>query len=287
MIAHVAAAGEDKGRVVLRLGAGVPASDIALEAAVAVARAFQSEIESLFVEDRQLFELASYPFAREISFSGRTSRALSVGDVEREVRLLAAGLQRKVSSIARRAEVRVRARSVRDEPVRALAQVCAQCGPWNVVALAEPFTAAHASALGEIFARVTDATGIIIVGPKTRRTAGPVVVIAEEIERLPPMLRAADRLAAAIGSDVRLVLAGADRDHLAWLEGQARLFLVGRPGVRLEGVEFARAERAITERLRRVAGGFAIAQFGGLVAAADGDLRPLLAALECPLFLVR
>ena len=59
MIAHVAAAGEDKGRVVLRLGAGVPASDIALEAAVAVARAFQSEIESLFIEDRQLFELAS------------------------------------------------------------------------------------------------------------------------------------------------------------------------------------------------------------------------------------
>jgi hypothetical protein len=57
--------------------------------------------------------------------------------------------------------------------------------------------------------------------------------------------------------------------------------------VRLEAVEFARAERAIAERLRRVAGGFAIAQFGGLVASTDGDLRPLLAALECPLFLVR
>ena len=102
---------------------------------------------------------------------------------------------------------------------------------------------------------MTDATGIIVVGPKTRRTVGPVVVIAEEIERLPPMLRAADRLAAAIGSDVRLVLAGADRDHLAWLEGQARLFLVGRPGVKLEAVEFARAEPAITERLRRVPAG--------------------------------
>jgi hypothetical protein len=286
MIAHVAAAGEDKGRVVLRLGAGVPASDIALEAAVAVARAFQSEIESLFVEDRQLFELASYPFAREISFSGRSSRALSVGEIEREVRLLAAGLQRKVNAIARRAEVRVRARSIRDEPVQALAQVCAQCGPWNVVALAEPLTAEHASALGELFARVADATGVIVVGAKTRRTSGPVVVIVEELDRLPPMLRAADRLAAALGSDVRLVLAGADREHLAWLEGQARLFLVGRAGAKVEAAELAHAERLL-ERLRRLSGGFAIAQFGGLVASAQGDLRPLLAALECPLFLVR
>lgn len=286
MIAHVAAAGEDKGRVVLRLGAGTPASDIALEAAVAVARAFQSEIESLFVEDRQLFELASYPFAREISFSGRSSRAISVSVVEREVRLLASGLQRKVSSIARRAEVRVHARSVRDEPVRALAQVCAQCGPWNVVALAEPYTAAHASALAELFARVADATGIVVVGPKTRRTTGPVIVIAEEIERLAPMLRAADRLAAAIGSEVRLVLAGSDRDFLAWLEGQARLVLAGRPDLGLD-VVVLRDEGALAERLRHLSGGFAIAHFGGFVAPAEGDLRPLLAALDCPLFLVR
>lgn len=286
MIAHVAAAGEDKGRVVLRLAAGAPASDIALEAAVCLARAFHSEIESLFVEDRQLFELASYPFAREISFSGRSSRALSVVEVEREVRLVAAGLQRKVSTIARRADVRVRARSVRDEPVRALAEVCAQCGPWNVVALAEPFTAAHVHAIGELFARVADATGIVVVGGKTRRTAGPVVVIGEEVERLPPMLRAADRLAAAMGSDVRLVLAGADQEHLAWLEGQARLLLVGWSGVRVEAAEVA-SGAALAERLRRIAGGFAIAQFGGLLAPAEGDLRPLLAALECPLFLVR
>ena len=53
MIAHVAQAGEDRGRVVLHLQSGHP-SAIALEAAVRIARAFQSEIESLFVEDEQL-----------------------------------------------------------------------------------------------------------------------------------------------------------------------------------------------------------------------------------------
>ena len=55
MIAHVAQAGEDRGRVVLHLRSANP-SAIALEAAVRIARAFQSEIESLFVQDEQLMD---------------------------------------------------------------------------------------------------------------------------------------------------------------------------------------------------------------------------------------
>ena len=70
MIAHVAETGEDRGRVVLQLGSGHP-SAIALEAAVRIARAFQSEIESLFVEDEQLFDCAAYGFVREVSLTGR------------------------------------------------------------------------------------------------------------------------------------------------------------------------------------------------------------------------
>ena len=69
MIAHVAEMGEDRGRVVLHLRSGRP-STVALEAAVRVARAFGSEIESLFVEDEQLFDCAAYGFVREVSLSG-------------------------------------------------------------------------------------------------------------------------------------------------------------------------------------------------------------------------
>ena len=49
MIAHVAETGENRGRVVLQLGSAHP-SAIALEAAVRIAQAFQSEIESVFVQ---------------------------------------------------------------------------------------------------------------------------------------------------------------------------------------------------------------------------------------------
>src|SRR5690349_23094669 len=79
MIAHVAETGENQGRVVLQLGSVHP-SAIALEAAVRIAQAFQSEIESVFVEDEQLFDCAAYNFVREVSLSGRHSRAVSAAD---------------------------------------------------------------------------------------------------------------------------------------------------------------------------------------------------------------
>ena len=69
MIAHVAQSGEDRGRVVLHLRSSHP-STMAVEAALRVARAFGSDLESLFVEDEQLFDCAAYSFAREVSLSG-------------------------------------------------------------------------------------------------------------------------------------------------------------------------------------------------------------------------
>ena len=47
------------------------------------------------------------------------------------------------------------------------------------------------------------------------------------------------------------------------------------------------APAALAEVIRRLNGGFVIGHFGGLLVPADGDLRDLVAALECPLFLMR
>ena len=78
MIAHVAQTGEDRGRVVLQLGSAHP-SAIALEAAVRVARAFQSEIESLFVEDDAALRLRGL----RLRARGVADGAPAPGDVER------------------------------------------------------------------------------------------------------------------------------------------------------------------------------------------------------------
>ena len=104
MIAHVARMGEDRGRVVLQLGSAHP-STVALEAAVRVARAFQSEIESVFVEDAQLFDCAAYGFVREVSLTGRQRRVMSTAGMTQDLRLAARAARRQLEVLARRAEV--------------------------------------------------------------------------------------------------------------------------------------------------------------------------------------
>ena len=286
MIAHVAEAGEDRGRVVLRLDPAVRPSRIALEAAVRIAQAFQSEIESLIVADQQLFELASFSFACEVSRSGRV-QPLSADNLQRDIVVAAAAMSRSVREVASRSGVRVHERVVRDEPVRAVARTCSELGPWNVVALAEPFGAGHAAVIGQLFDAVLGATGIVVVGPRAVRLTGPVLVAVEEIDRLPPMLRAAERLAAVTRADVRLLIISEDPRDLEWMEDQARLVLGASPRVKLESSHPVRDTAELAERIRRLGGGFLIAQYGGVVVPGAGDLRPLALAMECPLLLVR
>jgi len=287
MIAHVAQTGEDRGRVVLQLGSAHP-SAVALEAAVRVARAFQSEIESLFVEDTQLFDCAAYGFVREVSLTGHQRRVMSNASMTRDLRLAAQAARRQLEALARRAEVPMRSRVVRDEPLRALSIACAETGPWNVVALAEPFAAGMCGALKQLLLEIPGMTGLVMVGPKARRVTGPAIVAVEDTERLPAMLRTAERLAAIDATAIVLLLIAPDRERLDRMEGEARLVVEAREDVRIERAAVARGESAvIAEALRRLGGGFVICQFGGLVVPDEGDLRPLASVLECPLLLVR
>ena len=287
MIAHVAQTGEDRGRVVLQFGSAHP-STIALEAAVRIARAFGSEIETIFVEDEQLFDCAAYGFVREVSLSGRQRRVMSTAGMTRDLHLAAQGARRQIELLARRAEVPLRSRVVRDEPLRALSIACAETGPWNVVALAEPFAGSHCGALKQLLLEIPGMTGLVMVGPKASRVTGPAVVAVEDTGQLPAMLRTAERLAAVDGSQIVLLLIAPDAERLDRMDAEARLVVEGREDVRIEWASVARGESAvIAEALRRLRGGFVICQFGGLVVPDEGDLKPLASVLECPLFLVR
>ncbi len=287
MMAHVAQAGEQRGRVVLRLTGGTP-SPLALEAAVRVARAFQSEIESLFVEDRQLFDACEYAFAQEVCITGRERRPMSREGLAAEMHRIANAVHNRVETIARLAEVPARARSVRDEPVRALARACAECGPWNVIALAEPIGTFASDALARVLDEVPDATGVLVVGPRTRRLDGPIVAVVEDEEHLVPLMQAAERLRTAETEGIVLLLAMDEPEDLKWAEGQARLIAAERKDVRLVLAPAPRGEpAALAEILRRQLPGFAIAKFGGLLVPRGQDLRALAAALEAPLLLVR
>ncbi len=288
MIMHVAEAGEQRGRVVLHITSGHP-SDIAMEAAVRIAQAFHSEIESLFVEDLQLYDMASYPFAREISYTGARSRVLSRDAIERDLRLCARALSRRVEALALAANVPLRgARVVRDDPLQALAKACAEDGPWNVVALADVLSPGQGARLCELFANVGGYTGLMLVGPKARRTRGPVIAVIESPDHLQPMLRAAERMAGVTGGEVVVMLLSDSPTNGQSLEEQVRLALGVHAKVRLLNYQIDHgAPAALAEIIRRLQAGFLIGHFGGILVPAHGDLRDLVAALECPLFLMR
>ncbi|HJU32149.1 MAG TPA: hypothetical protein VJ740_11870 [Hyphomicrobiaceae bacterium] len=287
MIAHVAESGENRGRVVLQLGSAHP-SAVALQAAVRVARAFQAEIESVFVEDAQLFDCAAYSFVREVSLSGRRSRTVSALQMSEGLRLAAQAARRQIEALARLSDVPLRSRVVRDEPLRAMAVACAETGPWNVLALGEPFAGGNAALVKQLLIEISGTTGVVMVGPRARHVTGPAVIAVEDMNSLPALLRAAERLTALDGGQIVLLLIAPDEDALGRMDEQSRLVVEAREDVRIEMAAMARGEAAVVaEALRRLNGGFVICQFGGLVVPDEGDLRPLASVLECPLFLVR
>lgn len=287
-MAHVAEAREKRGRVVLKLGCTEP-STVALEAAVRIAQAFQSEIESLFVEEPELFDVAGFSFSREVSLTGRQTRELSPDVLARQMRHVADVMTRRVAALARLSEVPSRVTIVRDDPVNALAAACKSCGPWNVIAFSDGVLPASGAVLRQLFEHVADTTGVVLTGPKARTTQGPVIVAIEDTVHLEPMVRAARRIAdPERGDRIRVLVLADDEPRLTELEGQVRLALARESDIDVvKGAPVHGSPQAAAEALRRLRGGFVIGQLGGRLVPDHGDLRPLAAVLECPLLVVR
>lgn len=290
-----------------------------------VAEAFNSEVEILFVEDRQRLDFAGFSFATEYSPRGGGPRRVSARAVSAEMRATFAVTRRRVAAVAAAHDVKVYEHSVRDDPVQALVSACARRGPWNVIAIAEALTSPSATFLDEVFDAVSDATGVIVTGPSARvppapiqkpklpervpagtpppaparspshrssqvsaAAARPVVLAIEDTDHLHGMLRAGRRIAAALETEIVIVVIAETENALAWMEAEIRLALADEPGVRLAlSPPTYGQQAAIVEIIRRLDSGFLIAQFGRATVPRGKSLRPLTAALGCPILLVR
>ncbi len=294
MIAHVAEAGEGRGRVLVQLGCSGELSSTAIAAAVHVARAFGSEIEVLFVEDRQLLDLASYGFMREISHSGRVQRALTASAMATELGHLATSLERQMRRVVEGAGIVFRSAVLSDEPVRATAAACAEAGPWNVVTLATPLKGNEAGLIERLFSEVSEFTGLVVAGGAQRSFAapraltGPVVALIEDLEHVQPMMRTAERLAEAGELPIHLILAAESQEAVDWLEDQSRLALGGElPAVLATAVIAHFDSFRAADEIGRHRAGFVLARWGGRLAPVDGDLGPLARLIDAPVLLTR
>ncbi len=320
MTPHVAEAGEGRGRVILRFSAWSP-SDAAIEAALLVARAFQSEIEVLLVEDAQRANFAGFPFAVEFSLRDGRPRRVTPRTVQAEMRGGFTLLRKRLAYIADDGDVRIYEHVVRDDPIQALVSACARRGPWNMVVLGETFHTAAAATLDEIFESVSDATGVVIAGPIARSRSsvkpklpqrqpssapdsryasqrtqqksavpspGPVVMALEDTERLPAMLRVARMMAKTLETTALVLLVAATHEEIDSMEAQVRLALAGSTDVELARSSLCYGDAGATvEAIRRINASFLLVQYGGIAASDGRQIRRLVDTIECPVLLVR
>ncbi len=285
MITHVASAGENGGRVIVQFCHAAP-NQTALDAAYRIAQVFEAEIEGLMVEHIEMLDLAAYPFTVEISLNGRQTRNLEVGQLARDMRLLAQSMRKRLQRQAQSRSIPCRFNIVRGDEVAAIMQACQASGPWNVVALADPVGPGNLRKLHRLFATLANTTGVVVCGPKTTRMRGPIIIVVEQVERLSGMVKTAERLKDQNG-DIILLLVARSEAHLQMMEGQMRQAL-GPQLAKIDLVitELTRDEpKVVAEALRRLNGGFIIGQFGGLLLSQDNPATDLLHVMRCPLLL--
>jgi len=285
MIAHVAEAGEDRGRVVVRLGTPAAASKAALAAAVHVARAFQSEIEAIFIEDPEIHAAAHHDKVRLLSATGRP-RALTRSTLASSITHFATAATREVAECASGAGVAFNSQVVRGDTITALSAACAERGPWNIVAFAEAITSAgRAEVLNAALTRVWGTTAFIAAGPTAVWRKGPIVAVIEDIERLTGFVRAAERLAAVTRDEVLLLPAAGDEIAQDWLDSEIRLTL--QPGARTRLLERPKlgGGAGVRSEIELLAPRLVLARHGGLAIPAIRT-EHALSHLSAPAFIL-
>lgn len=281
MITHVAEASELSGRVVLWLDPESRCTPTVLEAPLRLAQAYDAEIETIVV-DQRADESGEVPF-RRIGHVGLPD----IPPVAYRFQLLAQRCRRTVEDAGRAHKVKVRHALAQGDAVDRISEMCLMRGPWNIVALTGAPAVGGQSVINSLLANVSGATGFLLCGDALANRKTGVVVIVEDGERLPSMLRAAERLSQP-GAAIHLVIGAETAAEHAELEDQARLLTADAFPVSFApiGPTFG-VPGAMTEIVARMKPSFVVARFGGTAVADGRELSRASAAIQAPILLVR
>jgi hypothetical protein len=284
MIAHVAEASELSGRVVLWLDPESRCPPALLEAPVRLAAAYDAEIETIVVADENA-SADDLPLGRVDIAASPELGDISIGS--RRFELLARRCRRAVEDAGSMRGVKVRHALASGDAVDRVAEMCIARGPWNIVALTRvPAFAGH-SVISGLLANVSGATGFLLCCEKPRAETSRIVVIVEDAERLPAMLRAAERLLEQDGA-IHLVIGADTAADYADIEAQARLAVTDAKAVKFAnaGPTFG-VPGALTETVARLKPSLVFARFGGSALADGRELARASAVMRAPILLVR
>jgi hypothetical protein len=265
--------------VVIHVRAGRPAP-AALAAAVALAQALEIDVRGHYVEDEALLALAALPCAREVSFAGGRSGVISTARLQSDMTQASMTLRRDLARLAAEAGVPVQCDVVRADPDAALDATCAA---GTIIALTEPFDLAQARALPRLLS-AGQAAGVLLCGPHATETEGPLIVLLSAMAGLNGIMEVASSLQGEDGRELAVLTLGTDSDETAQLTSAARIATGYDRSVPITAVEARRGPGMIADTARRMGAGLVVAKWQETSAI---DLAGLVAALDCPLLLVR
>jgi hypothetical protein len=285
MIAHVAEASEGSGRVLFWLDPDALTPPAAIHGATRLAAAFGSEIETLVVEDGAVARAKALPVARTVghlrNFAG------SLEDAGKSLALLGQRQRREVEDAAAALGIPCHHTITAGDAIDQLTGLCLMSGPWNVIAMSQEPTPGMAMTISAIMANVSGATGVVVSSRTPNRLEGPIAIVAEDAQRLPSMIRAAERLRTK-GGAIHVFLAAETLTEMVELEGHVRLSVANQDRLVFETPMPTYAiEGTLDEPLRRLKPGYVIARFGGTLLPTPRALARTVALTGAPFLLVR
>lgn len=287
MIAHVAEASEASGRVLLWLEPGAVSMPQTFDASVHIAKAYAAALETVVIDGPAPCAVDGIPSAHVSLLGKLTKPSLNLAAMPDARSLLAERQRREVGTRAADANVVISHASAGGDAIDRLAEMCLQRGPWNIVAVSRPPSAELPAILSSILANVSGATGVVVAGRRAAALSADVAVVVEDGERMPSMLRAAERLVKP-GGRIHVMIAAETAAAYAELDHQVRLVAVALPNCVLHpgGPDFG-VTGSWDEALFRLRAGFVIARFGGTLLGDNRALTRLLTLSPAPFLLVR
>ena len=286
MIAHVAEASEESGRVLLWLEPDQIAMPETAKAAVAIASAFAADIETLVLEAPAPGDIGDVPVAHRSLLGKPMQGSVTADAADRRERLASRQLS-DVHELSTRAGVRIGHATARGDAIDQLAELCLARGPWNIIAVSRPPSPELPGLISTILANVSGATGVVVAGRSGPALGGDVAVVLEDCERMPSMLRAAERLVPINGRIQILIAADRAAAHHE-IDGTARLLTTDdRRYVHHRAGPTFGVSGALDCEFFRMKPSFIIARFGGALLGHSRALTRLLSLTPAPILLVR
>ena len=191
-------------RLVLGLQPNAP--DRTMQLAVELADLLHLDLLGLFLEDTNLRDLASFPFAREFRPLGGGWHSINLDRLSHDVELAARSIERMFAEAAKRLPTRSQFEVIRGPAAKTFASVSRSD---DIVMIVEPLSPAERSTQQFSWlleAAFQSAAAVMLVPPRIVRTRGPVVAIAASPDD--PSIHAA--AAIAIAAKEELVIIEAD-----------------------------------------------------------------------------